>query len=62
MFAVGKGLALGEIPWRESSLDDRNTGMIGLVPSARLPQQNDLRNFLMSQECAEMVQMLANLR
>ena len=33
-----------------------------LTCSARVPQQNDLRNFLMSEECADMSQMVANVR
>ena len=34
---------------------------LSLTCSARLPKQNDLRNFLMSEECAEMALMVANL-
>jgi hypothetical protein len=34
---------------------------LSLTCSARLPKQNDLRNFLMSPECAEMAQLVANL-
>ncbi|GAF93408.1 unnamed protein product, partial [marine sediment metagenome] len=32
-----------------------------LTYSVFLPQQNDLRNFLMSEKCAEMAQLVANL-
>jgi hypothetical protein len=34
---------------------------VSLTCSARVPKQNDLRNFLMSDECAEMAELVANL-
>jgi hypothetical protein len=34
---------------------------LSLTCSARLPKQYDLRNFLMSEQCAEMAQVVANL-
>jgi hypothetical protein len=36
-------------------------GRLSLTCSARLPKQNDLRNFLVSEECAEMAEMVTNL-
>jgi hypothetical protein len=34
---------------------------LSLTCSARLPKQNDFRNFLMSEECDDMARMVANL-
>jgi len=36
-------------------------GRLSLTYSATLPKQDDFRNFLMSEECADMAQLVANL-